>query len=72
MKARRGEVAKDIATITKMTVKQLGELPTKPRTQGLQAAIAAVLLRAINDGDAKALNAILDRILGKIKEHKLG
>lgn len=72
MKARRAEISEDLANITKLTVRQLEELIAKPRTQAIQAAIAAVLVKAITTGDAKSLDTVLDRILGKIKEHRLG
>ena len=71
VKARRSEIARDLAAVTKLTVTELQDMVENPKSIGIQAAIAAVLLKATL-GDAKALSAILDRIIGKPKEIKFG
>jgi hypothetical protein len=74
----------EIKAIKKMTMKEIEEIGTMLLNENVEqlkiimmdkdspairTMIAAVVLKAISRGDAKAMNTILDRIVGKIKQH---
>lgn len=62
----------DIAEIGSLildgNVEKLKEIQTNPATTVLKVWMCSVAIKAINKGDAQALNALLDRIVGKPKE----
>lgn len=50
----------------------IGEIKTKmrdPKTSMLQGMVLGLALKAMSKGDASAFNALMDRLLGKVKEH---
>jgi hypothetical protein len=69
MNARRSEIAADLCRLSTLQKHELAEIIRQRREPALNLAIAAVLLRGVS-GDVKALNCILDRIVGRVKELK--
>jgi len=69
MNARRSEIAEDLCRLTTMKRHELVAIRDDMKAPALAQAIAAVIIKAAA-GDVKALDCILDRIVGRIKEHK--
>lgn len=78
-RAHNPEVQK-IRTMTKVQVAEIGQLilegdikkiqavKDNPKSSVLQIWIAAVAVKAITKGDMAALNQLLDRIVGKVRD----
>jgi hypothetical protein len=61
----------DVGTfIVEGDVTALRKLAADKKENALKAVMASVWLRAYDKGDMNAMNAILDRIVGKVKEVK--
>lgn len=48
------------------TVEELSEIAKDPKTDALKAWIISVTLKSIDRGDMASLNALLDRLVGKV------
>ena len=72
VKAIRRLTQADVADIGSLilegNVEKLKEVQMDPTTTVLRVWICSVAIKAINRGDAQALNALLDRIVGKAKD----
>lgn len=72
VKAIRRLTQADVADIGSLilegNVEKLKEVQIDPTTTVLRVWICSVAIKAINRGDAQALNALLDRIVGKAKD----
>jgi len=51
-----------------LPVSQLKEARSNPNMTGLEAMVLSIMLQAINKGDQLRMNALLDRLIGKVKE----
>lgn len=73
VKAIRRLTHEDVAQVGSLildgNVEKLKEVQMDPTTTVLKVWMCSVAIKAINKGDAQALNALLDRIVGKSKEH---
>lgn len=60
----------DVGTfIVKSKFHQLKELLKSPEISTLHAMAAGLAIKSVTKGDAAAFNALMDRLLGKVKEH---
>lgn len=55
--------------LLKGKLSELKALAKDPHTTVIQAMVAGMALKAISRGDSPAFNAIMDRLLGKVKEN---
>ena len=72
-RATKADVIKSFEKILSMNVSELTLLlgeDTLGQTRSIDAALAAIMMRAIKFGDHQSLNSILDRLYGKPKEPK--
>ena len=67
-KLTQSEVAEIGSMILELNLKQLIDIKTETGAKALKVWIASIVARAISKGDAQALNALLDRIVGKVKD----
>lgn len=63
------ELAKVMAVILKGDTKELEKLRHEKKSNVLTVWICSVALKAIARGDAQALNALLDRVVGKPQQN---
>lgn len=54
--------------VVKGSVEQLKEIAKDPNASALKCMIAAVAVRTISKGDPQALEVLLNRLIGKVKE----
>lgn len=60
----------DVASfILSSSVGQIKSKMKDPKTSVLQGMVLGVALKAMTKGDAGSFNALMDRLLGKVKEH---
>jgi hypothetical protein len=57
------------AVVAKGKIGELKALMKNPETNTLQAMVAGLAVKAMIKGDAAAFNALMDRLLGKVKEN---
>lgn len=62
------EVTKVGTMLLDQNLESLKEIMRNPNSSALQVLITSVVVKAISKGDASALNVILDRVAGKVKE----
>lgn len=62
------ELGKIGSAIIKGRVDEVRALLDDPKTPALQAGVAKVILNVVDKGDTVALNCLLDRLIGKVKE----
>lgn len=55
--------------IVKGKMSELRALMKNPDTSALQAMVAGLAIKTMSKGDPAAFNALMDRLLGKVKEH---
>lgn len=55
--------------VVKGQMSKLREMIKDPTTPALQAMVAGLAVKTIAKGDPAAFNALMDRILGKVKEN---
>ena len=67
-KLSNDQIAELGAIILEGNPDKLKEIINNPKSTVLQVAICSVLVKAINKGDMAAINALLDRIVGKVKD----
>lgn len=70
MKKLTKQELEDVASmIIKGSIADLEILMKNKQTTVLKAMIAGVAIKTIKSGDSSALNALLDRLVGKVKDH---
>lgn len=60
----------DVATFVLQS--SVGQIKTKmkdPKTSVLQGMVLGLALKSMTKGDAASFNALMDRLLGKVREH---
>lgn len=62
------EIAEVGGFILQNNLESLKEVKANPASSVFKVWICSVAITAINKGDAQALNVLLDRIVGKVKE----
>ena len=62
------EIVEVGSLVVKGSIKELQELSKNPNCSALTAMMASVAAKAINKGDGAALDILLNRIVGKVKE----
>lgn len=67
-KLTRSELADVGALMVKGDVDALTKIRNDPKETALRAIIASVCLRALNDGDMRAFDVLLNRLIGKVKD----
>ena len=68
-KLTQKELSKVMAVILKGDTEELQEMREDPKSNVLTVWICAVALKAISRGDAQALNALLDRVVGRPQQN---
>lgn len=64
----REEIADLLTLLMESDIEGLRALHADPQAPALPAAVAAIILRAHSDGDVHALDALLNRIIGKVRD----
>ena len=62
------ELAECASWLAKSTLKDLADIPQNPDSTVIQAMVAAVAARVITKGDSMAFDALMNRIVGKVKD----
>lgn len=63
------EVAEVGALLVKGNLEGLKAVASDPNASALQMMIASVAVRTIQKGDMQALDVLLNRLIGKVKDH---
>lgn len=65
----RVELERTLNRLVHMTPMQLKEILNAPNTPVFEVMIAQIVTKAAQQGDHMRLNFLLDRMVGKVKEH---
>lgn len=67
-KAARDKVAKTYDKLTKIPISEVERIHKDSKTQSLEASMAGIILKAYTDKDFNALEAMFNRMFGKVKD----
>lgn len=67
-KVSRDKIAKLCDKLTKIPIDEVERIYANPKTSSLESMLAGVISKAVRDKDQIALNALFDRMVGKVKD----